>query len=101
MNTNQNNSELHNRIALTSENKTTMAPALTPTEKRVVERLLIFSQQQADMAANADDIGIFHNGISYGYWASARAICEERRIPFDDQQRICGAEPPKPTKKGN
>jgi hypothetical protein len=102
MNTNLNNSELNNRIALTSGNKTILPPELTQTEKRIVDRLLMFSQQQADIAAaDGDGLASFHDGISFGYWASARAICEERKLSLEQTERICGAKPPTATKKGN
>jgi len=79
-----------------------MAPALLPTERSVIERLLMFSQQQADLAAApSNSLAAFYSGVSFGYWASARAICEQRQISLAETERLCGAEPPTATKKGN
>ena len=91
--------ELGKRNAIASQ--TGMASALLTSEKNVIDRLMMFSQQHADMAADdTDGLAPFHSGISFGYWASARAICAERKLGLEETARICGAHTPNPTKKG-
>jgi len=93
------NSELGKRNAHASGQPEQQA-SLTATEQNILDRLLMFAQQQANLAAaHTESMASFFDGVSFGYWASARAICEQRQLPLAETERLCGAKPPTASKQ--